>query len=75
MRLKPAQILALKKSGKKKFTKYQLRTAAYKCGQAGGLVGGPARAEKLTLIQTHSIAKHAANVRWGNPCDRKCPYC
>lgn len=32
----------------------------------GGLVGGPARAKSLTANRRSDIARHAANVRWGN---------
>ncbi len=33
-------------------------------GHAGGLKGGKARANKLTLEQRHQIAKKAAQTRW-----------
>lgn len=33
-------------------------------GRKGGLKGGKARAEKLTLEERRSIAKKAANARW-----------
>jgi hypothetical protein len=34
-------------------------------GKAGGLVGGKARAEKLTAKKRSQIAKKAAKSRWG----------
>ncbi len=34
-------------------------------GRLGGLVGGKARAEKLTAEQRKEIAKKAAEARWG----------
>jgi hypothetical protein len=34
-------------------------------GRKGGLKGGKARAEKLTPEERSSIAKKAANARWG----------
>jgi hypothetical protein len=34
-------------------------------GREGGLKGGKARAEKLTPEERSSIAKKAANARWG----------
>ncbi len=34
-------------------------------GRKGGLVGGKARAEKLTAEQRSEIAKKAAQSRWG----------
>lgn len=35
-------------------------------GRLGGLKGGKARAEKLTLEQRKEIARKAAAKRWGN---------
>jgi hypothetical protein len=34
-------------------------------GRSGGLVGGKARAEKLTAKERSDIAKKAAEARWG----------
>lgn len=36
-----------------------------KTGRAGGLVGGKARAEKLSSAERRKIAKKAALARWG----------
>lgn len=38
-----------------------------KAGKVGGQKGGPARAAKLTQEERASIAKKAAEARWGNP--------
>jgi len=38
---------------------------AVELGRLGGLVGGKARAKKLTKKQRHDIAKKAAKKRWG----------
>jgi len=38
--------------------------AAVALGRRGGLVGGKARAEKLTKAQRSAIATKAANSRW-----------
>ena len=35
-------------------------------GRRGGLIGGKARAEKLTPERRSEIAKKAAQVRWAN---------
>ena len=40
--------------------------AAVALGRLGGLVGGKARAKKLTSQQRKEIAKRAANARWKN---------
>lgn len=40
--------------------------AAVKLGRKGGLVGGPARAAKLSPEKRKQIAVKAANKRWGN---------
>ena len=37
--------------------------------RAGGLVGGHARAKKLTKAQRKAIAKKAAAARWGKKTD------
>lgn len=39
--------------------------AAVELGRRGGLVGGNARAKKLTPEQRSEIAKKAARARWG----------
>jgi hypothetical protein len=72
--LTPAQVLAFKKSKKKKFNKKRVSKAASDIGREGGLKGGPARAEKLSAKQMSLIARHAANIRWNIPCFRNCPY-
>ena len=36
-----------------------------KSGKAGGAIGGPARAKKLTAEQRSKIASEAAKARWG----------
>lgn len=41
--------------------------AAVALGRLGGLKGGKARAEKLTLEQRKEIAQKAAKARWGRP--------
>ena len=38
--------------------------AAVELGRKGGLVGGKARAKKLTAEQRSAIAKKAARARW-----------
>lgn len=38
--------------------------AAVSLGRLGGLKGGKARAEKLTVDQRKKIASHAAQKRW-----------
>lgn len=35
-------------------------------GALGGVKGGPARAKALKPARRTAIAKHAADVRWGN---------
>jgi len=42
----------------------QKNPAAVELGRAGGLVGGKARADKLSAEQRSDIAKKAANTRW-----------
>lgn len=74
MKYTPAQVLALSKGGKK-FSKRKIISAARELGSAGGLVGGPARADALTDKQRLTISIHAINQRWGNPCRIGCPYC
>lgn len=39
--------------------------AAVELGRKGGLVGGKARAEKLSPSERSAIAKRAAEARWG----------
>ena len=39
--------------------------AAVALGRKGGLVGGPARAKKMTKAQRVASAKKAAAARWG----------
>jgi hypothetical protein len=73
--LTAAQILILHRHNKKKFGKKVKHKAAMQLGKLGGLVGGPARAEALSPVQTFTIARHAANQRWGNDCPLACPYC
>jgi hypothetical protein len=41
--------------------------AAVELGRKGGLIGGKARAKKLTAEQRSAIAKKAARARWGPP--------
>jgi hypothetical protein len=40
--------------------------AAVALGRRGGLVGGKARAQKLTAEQRSDIARRAAEARWKN---------
>jgi hypothetical protein len=40
--------------------------AAVTLGRLGGLVGGKARAQKLTAEQRSEIARRAAEARWKN---------
>lgn len=40
--------------------------AAVSLGRKGGKVGGHARARSLSGAKKQTIAKHAANARWGN---------
>lgn len=42
-----------------------IKAAAQVLGRKGGLVGGKARANKLTPEQRAEIAKKAAQKRWG----------
>lgn len=41
-----------------------LHHAAQQLGHAGGVVGGPARARKLTAAERSEIARKAAKARW-----------
>lgn len=41
--------------------------AAVESGRRGGLIGGKARAEKLSAERRHEIAKKAAATRWERP--------
>ena len=41
------------------------KKAAQESGRRGGLIGGAARASKLTPAQRSGIAKQAAAARWG----------
>jgi hypothetical protein len=43
--------------------------AAVELGRKGGLIGGKARAEKLTPEQRSEIARKAAAKRWGRDRD------
>lgn len=74
-KLKPAQILAMHKGPKSKFTSTVVSDAATELGTLGGIAGGPARASKLKPKHLTEIARHAANVRWGKECDGHCRYC
>lgn len=40
--------------------------AAVLLGRLGGLKGGKARAEKLSVEERYNIAKKAAEIRWSN---------
>lgn len=42
----------------------QLKAAASALGKKGGLIGGPARAKKLSAKRRSEIAKKAAKARW-----------
>ncbi len=44
---------------------HEKSAAAVELGRKGGLVGGKARAAKLTPEQRSEIAKKAAAARWG----------
>ncbi len=44
----------------------EIRAAAAALGRKGGLVGGKARAKKLSPKRRSEIAKKAAAARWGN---------
>lgn len=68
-KLKVAQVLALKSSSSE-----DKKAAAAIMGRKGGMIGGPARANKLKSSVLYDIAVHAANKRWGQKCF-KCPYC
>ncbi len=68
-----ASILAQSKGKNKKVNGDDVHDAAASLGSLGGLVGGPARAEALTGKERSEIARHAANMRWGVPCN--CSYC
>ena len=61
-------ILAKQKSkkGKPPFGKKRVKSAAQELGSLGGQKGGPARAAVLPQKDLIAIARHAANVRWGN---------
>ena len=48
----------------KKATEEKKNPAAVALGRLGGLVGGNARAKKLTAKRKKAIAKKAAKVRW-----------
>lgn len=48
----------------KKAVKEGKNPAAVLLGRSGGLKGGKARAEKLSVEERHNIAKKAADVRW-----------
>jgi len=50
----------------KKTASSKVSTAARELGRQGGLKGGPARAAALSDAERTKIARHAANVRWGN---------
>lgn len=54
-------------NGKKKMK------AAVELGKLGGKEGGPARAKKLPAGKRESIAKKAADTRWGNTPQTKKP--
>lgn len=75
MKATPAQILARKKNNGKRYAKSTLSKAASQLGRAGGLIGGPARANALTMNQTMTIARHAAYMRWYDECPVRCKYC
>lgn len=45
-------------------TKPEKNPAAVALGRLGGLKGGKARAEKLSIIERHDIARNAALIRW-----------
>ena len=67
-RSKAGKVLAKHKGGKLK-RKYSIKTvheAAIRLASAGGLKGGPARAEALSPERRTEIATRAANIRWGN---------
>jgi hypothetical protein len=72
--MKPAQILAKRKAGKK-INKRRLSEAARELGKKGGEIGGYARADALNYDERCTIARHAINQRWGNLCPKDCPYC
>lgn len=73
----PAQILAISKGPKSKFSRNAVQQAAHDLGRLGGLEGGPARAAKLSYNKLSGISRHAANVRWHGQCpiEDRCPYC
>ena len=48
----------------------QKNPAAVELGRSGGLVGGKARALKLSAEQRSEIARHAAYMRWHSVEDR-----
>jgi hypothetical protein len=50
-------------------TKPEKNPAAVALGRLGGLKGGKARAEKLSVKRRKEIAKNAAQARWGKKKD------
>lgn len=48
---------------KEKRTQSELTSAAKKLGKAGGIVGGPARAEVLTARQRSEIARKGGKAK------------
>jgi len=42
-------------------------SAARELGRLGGLIGGKARAEKLSPERRSEISRNAANARWNKP--------
>lgn len=62
-----AAIIAMcKGKNRSQLSNDQIHAAAQEFGATGGEVGGPARADALTQERRTAIARHAANVRWGN---------
>jgi len=51
--------------GDRPSVEHEKNAAAVELGRKGGLVGGKARAAKLTPEQRSAIAKKAAAARWG----------
>ena len=58
--------MAKRKSRPKVVVQFDEKTLAAfrKLGRAGGLIGGKARARKLTSEQRRNIARRAARARW-----------
>lgn len=66
MKKSDGYVLAKKRFSKRRLSNKKVHDAAVELGRKGGLVGGNARANKLTSERRTEIARYAANVRWRN---------